>query len=154
MTLASPRVAPPCVFVLFGANGDLTQRLVFPALYNLAAEKLLPQNFAVLAVTRSEYGEQAMRDHLREGLGKYCKEACDRQIVDDIVARVSVAVADASDPASFDHLREKLADIDVAHETQGNRIFYLAIPPKGFAPTVRALGQPGSPRRSTGISHA
>lgn len=94
----SPRPAPPCVFVLFGANGDLTQRLVFPALYNLAVQNLLPKAFAVLAVTRSEFGEQAMRDHLREGLGKYCKEACDRQVVDDLVSRVSVAVADAGDP--------------------------------------------------------
>jgi glucose-6-phosphate 1-dehydrogenase len=150
LTHSTPRPAPPCIFVLFGANGDLTQRLVFPALYNLAAEKLLPQDFAVLAVTRSQYGEDAMREHLRDGLGKYCKETCDRQIVDDLVSRVSVAVADASDPASFDRLRETLADIDAKHGTCGNRIFYLAIPPKGFAPTVRALGAAGLTKENGG----
>jgi glucose-6-phosphate 1-dehydrogenase len=142
MTL-SPRCAPPCVFVLFGANGDLTQRLVFPALYNLAVQKLLPEAFAIVAITRSEFGEKAMRDHLRAGLGKYCKEKCDTQIVDDLVSRVGVAVADASDPGSFDRLRKQLEAIDGRRHTQGNRIFYLAIPPKGFAPTVQALGAAG-----------
>jgi glucose-6-phosphate 1-dehydrogenase len=148
MTPPSSRIAPPCVFVLFGANGDLTHRLVFPALYNLAVHNLLPQKFAVVAVTRAEFGEQAMRDHLREGLGKYCREQCDLRIVDDLVSRVFVAVADAGDPASFDRLREQLADVDARQETRGNRIFYLAIPPKGFGPTVRALGQAGLTKES------
>ena len=82
MTALPAAPAPPCVFVLFGANGDLTARLVFPALYNLAAQNLLPKNFAVVAVTRVEFGETKMRDHLRESLGKYCKEKCDLAIVE------------------------------------------------------------------------
>ena len=139
MTDAHTRPAP-IVFVLFGANGDLTARLVFPALYNLSAQKLLPESFAVVAVTREEYGETAMRDHLRESLGKYCKEKCDRTIVDDLVSRVTVAVADARDQKSFEALGAHLADVDAKCGTKGNRIFYLAIPPAGFAPTVRALG--------------
>ncbi len=151
MTAAS-RTAPPCIFVLFGANGDLTQRLVFPALYNLAVQNLLPKAFAILAVTRSEFGEQAMRDHLREGLGKYCKEKCEREIVDDLVARVSVAVADASEPTSFERLRAAIQRIDAAAGTCGNRIFYFAIPPKGFAPTVRALGAVGLTKENGGFA--
>ena len=143
MTLSAARTAPPCAFVLFGANGDLTQRLVFPALYNLAVQKLLPPAFAILAVTRGEFGDSAMRDHLRGGLNKFCTQPLDRGIVDDLVARVSTVVADASDPASFVRLRDALAAADAAHGTQGNRIFYLAVPPKGFIPTVRALGNAG-----------
>ena len=146
----SPRCAPPCVFILFGANGDLTHRLVFPALYNLAVQKLLPDAFAIVAITRSEFGEKAMRDHLREGLGMYCKEKCDTQIVNDLVSRVSVAVADGSDPGSFDRLRDQLAAIDDERRTQGNRIFYLAIPPKGFASTVQALGAAGLTKEQDG----
>ncbi len=146
----SPRCAPPCVFILFGANGDLTHRLVFPALYNLAVQKLLPDAFAIVAITRSEFGEKAMRDRLREGLGMYCKEKCDTQIVNDLVSRVSVAVADASDPGSFDRLRDQLAAIDDERRTQGNRIFYLAIPPKGFASTVQALGAAGLTKEQDG----
>ena len=155
MTLAStplgpPRNAPPCVFVLFGANGDLTQRLVFPALYNLAAQKLLPQNFAVVAVTRTPFDETKMRDHLRDGLTKFAAPPLDKALAEDLLARVSVAEADASDPASFGRLATTLAAIDTAQGTQGNRIFYLAIPPKGFAPTVRALGAAGLTKQADG----
>ncbi|HMN72134.1 MAG TPA: glucose-6-phosphate dehydrogenase [Rhodoblastus sp.] len=150
MSFAPPRPAPPIVFVLFGANGDLTARLVFPALYNLAAQKLLPEAFAIVAVTREDYGEKAMRDHLRESLGKYCNEKCDLAVVDDLVARVTVVVADAADPKSFEALGAHLEDIDAKNGVKGNRIFYLAIPPAGFAPTVRALGAAGLTRRKNG----
>ncbi len=150
MSLMPARPAPPIVFVLFGANGDLTARLVFPALYNLAAQKLLPESFAVVAVTRVEYGEKKMRDHLRESLGKYCNEKCDLAVVEDLVSRVSVAVADASEPKSFETLGAHLKEIDAKHGTKGNRIFYLAIPPAGFAPTVKALGAAGLTRQTNG----
>ncbi len=151
MIAVPARPAPPTVFVLFGANGDLTQRLVFPALYNLAAEGLLPKAFAVVAVTRVEFGQKAMRDHLREGLGKYCKEQCDLAVVDDLVSRVTTVTADAADSKSFDSLRAHLADIDTKSGTQGNRIYYLAIPPAGFAPTVRALGAAGLTHQKDGV---
>ncbi|HTV70223.1 MAG TPA: glucose-6-phosphate dehydrogenase, partial [Rhizobiaceae bacterium] len=42
--------AGPCTMVIYGAAGDLTKRLVVPALYNLAASKLLPNEFAVVGV--------------------------------------------------------------------------------------------------------
>ncbi|MDE2361580.1 MAG: glucose-6-phosphate dehydrogenase [Hyphomicrobiales bacterium] len=143
MTLSSIRKAPPCAFVLFGANGDLTHRLVFPALYNLAVQKLLPEGFAIIAVTRSEFGEREMRDHLRDGLKQFCKPPVDEKVANALLERVQTVVADASDPASFETLKKTLADADEKHDTHGNRIFYLAIPPKGFAPTVQALGKAG-----------
>ncbi len=150
MTSTPAKPAPPCIFVLFGANGDLTARLVFPALYNLAAQNLLPKAFAVVAVTRADFDETAMREHLREGLGKYCKEKCDLAVVQDLVSRVTTITADASDPKSFDRLRAHIAEIDKQRGAQGNRIFYLAIPPAGFAPTVRALGQSGLTQQNDG----
>mgnify|MGYP002713925789 FL=1 len=40
----------PCSFIIFGATGDLTHRLVVPALYNLAAGNLLPDKFCVVGI--------------------------------------------------------------------------------------------------------
>ncbi|MDE1932116.1 MAG: glucose-6-phosphate dehydrogenase, partial [Alphaproteobacteria bacterium] len=48
-----PRRADPCTLVVFGASGDMTQRLLMPALYHLAAAKLLPDGFTVIGVARS-----------------------------------------------------------------------------------------------------
>jgi len=53
-TAATPRPADPCCLVIFGASGDLTHRLLVPALYNLEVSGLLPEAFALIGVARSE----------------------------------------------------------------------------------------------------
>src|SRR5205814_4850877 len=55
----SPRQADPCAFVIFGAAGDLTKRLLVPALYNLAVSRLLPDGFAVFGIARGEMSDDA-----------------------------------------------------------------------------------------------
>src|SRR3972149_5026807 len=60
-------VPPPCLLVLFGASGDLTKRKLVPALFGLFREKLLPEGFAVLGVSRTPYTDDAFRDYLRDG---------------------------------------------------------------------------------------
>ncbi len=60
--------APPCLLVLFGATGDLTQRLLLPSLYNLAASHLLPDGFTLLGTASEDWTEDKFRDHIRETL--------------------------------------------------------------------------------------
>src|SRR5207245_4139194 len=60
--------AGPCVMVVFGAAGDLTRRKLVPALYNLAQEKLLPRNFAVLGVSVDELNTAQFREHVTQFL--------------------------------------------------------------------------------------
>jgi glucose-6-phosphate 1-dehydrogenase len=59
-----PRPADPCAMVIFGAGGDLTKRLVVPALYNLSRTKVLPDKFALIGVDRAEGDAESWRDHL------------------------------------------------------------------------------------------
>ncbi len=54
--------APPCTLVIFGAGGDLTKRLLMPAIYNLAKAKLLSEKFAIIAVDRTPKPIEAYRD--------------------------------------------------------------------------------------------
>jgi glucose-6-phosphate 1-dehydrogenase len=63
-----PSPAAPCAMVIFGAGGDLTKRLVVPALYNLAHTKILPENFALIGVDLAQWTAENWRDHLREAL--------------------------------------------------------------------------------------
>ena len=58
----------PCSFVVFGATGDLTHRLVIPALYNLAAADLLPEKFCVVGIARKGMSNDDMRESLLKGL--------------------------------------------------------------------------------------
>ena len=54
----------PCVLVIFGAAGDLTKRLLMPALYNLRRAKLLPEEFALVGVARSDSNDESFRRDL------------------------------------------------------------------------------------------
>ena len=150
MTTATPAPANPCIFVLFGATGDLTQRLVFPALYNLGLQKLLPDSFAVVAITRDGTERPVMQKALREGLEKYAGQPLDHTLAQSLIDRVDVFQADVKDAESFTRLHDMLESVDQAQATCGNRIFYLAIPPAGFAPTVQALGAAGMAKPKDG----
>ena len=50
----------PCSFVIFGVTGDLAHRLVIPALYNLAATDLLPDNFCIVGIARNGMSNDAL----------------------------------------------------------------------------------------------
>src|SRR5262249_57585991 len=60
--------APPCVLVIFGGTGDLTRRLLIPALRNLRRDGLLAENFALIGLGSRDIGDEGFRQHLREGL--------------------------------------------------------------------------------------
>src|SRR5206468_3083382 len=65
--LADPddRPAPPAVFVIFGASGDLTSRKLMPAVERLALRRLLPASFAVVGVARTEMDDDDFRERMR-----------------------------------------------------------------------------------------
>src|SRR5215813_11638983 len=63
--------AGPCCLVIFGASGDLTHRLLVPALYNLAAGGLLPDAFAIIGIARREMSNDAFRSDLAQALRRF-----------------------------------------------------------------------------------
>ena len=69
-----PKPADPCVMVIFGATGDLTKRLVIPALYNLSRTKMLPEHFALIGVARAEGTAESWRDEPLRHAEKLCRQ--------------------------------------------------------------------------------
>ncbi len=133
----------PCSLVLFGVRGDLTHRLVTPALYNLAATGLLPDQFCMVGVARKGTTDDAMRDDLMKGLRKFATRPVDEAIARRLLSCASAIEADPAEPASFDAMRERLDALEKARGTAGNRLFYLATPPSAFLPIARELGRTG-----------
>ncbi|NEW88136.1 MULTISPECIES: glucose-6-phosphate dehydrogenase [Rhodopseudomonas] len=137
----SNQVPDGCAFVIFGVTGDLTHRLVIPALYNLAEAGLLPEKFCVVGVTRKEMASDDLRESLIQGLRKYATRPVDEKIADQLLYCVTAVSADPSEPDSFDRLRERLEKLEASRNTGGNRLFYLATPPDAFAPIATELGR-------------
>jgi glucose-6-phosphate 1-dehydrogenase len=141
---SAPQKKPdPCAFVIFGVTGDLTHRLVIPALYNLAASNLLPEKFCVVGVARKGTTSEGLRDDLMKGLRKFATQPVDEVVAKRLLECVTAIEADPKEPASFDAMREKLDQLEAARGTGGNRLFYLATPPNAFLPISRELGRTG-----------
>jgi glucose-6-phosphate 1-dehydrogenase len=140
----------PCSFIIFGVTGDLTHRLVIPALYNLAATDLLPDKFCVVGVARKAMSNDELRERLMKGLHQFATRPVDDAIAKRLLECVTCIAADPSDPASFDRLREQLEELEARRQTGGNRLFYLATPPDAFAPIIRELGRTGLLREEKG----
>src|SRR5260221_654813 len=140
-TTAAP--ADPCCFVIFGASGDLTHRLLMPALYNLAAGGLLPDAFSIIGVARGEKSDEAFRDDLVKGLRHFATVKIENEVVDRLLSCVGYVSGDADDSATYQKLEQVLARVERERDTHRNRLFYLATPPTAFAPIGRHLGQTG-----------
>jgi glucose-6-phosphate 1-dehydrogenase len=129
--------------VIFGVTGDLTHRLVIPALYNLAAGDLLPEKFCVVGVARKGMSSDELIDSLMKGLRQYATRPVDEAVAKRLFSCVTAIGADPSDPASFDAMRDRLDKLEAKRETGGNRLFYLATPPSAFLPISKELGRTG-----------
>ena len=132
-----------CSFVIFGVTGDLTHRLVIPALYNLAAADLLPERFCVVGIARKGMSSEGLRESLLKGLHRFATRPVDEKIAKRLLECVTSIEADPTEPASFDAMRERLEKLEANRATGGNRLFYLAIPPTAFAPIAEQLGRTG-----------
>src|SRR6202008_454610 len=82
VTLAKQKKPDPCSIVIFGVTGDLAHRLVIPALFNLAANDLLPDNFCIVGIARQGMSSEELTVSLTEGLHKYATRK-----VDDAIAK-------------------------------------------------------------------
>src|SRR5262249_1097492 len=139
----SQKKPDPCSFVIFGVTGDLTHRLVIPALYNLAAGDLLPEKFCLVGVARKGISTEALLGDLMKGLRKFATGPVDDKTAERLFSCFSVIEADVREPESIDAMRDKLDALEKARGTGGNRLFYLATPPSAFLPIARELGRTG-----------
>jgi len=134
------KVAGPCVFVLFGAAGDLTKRKLIPALFNLVRAKLLPDNFALIGVSVDDLNVEAFRHQVSEFLPRGDDAA---EPLNWLRQRLFYERGDFGDPDTFSKLAQRLSAIDAERNTGGNYLFYLATAPKFFASIVQQLGKAG-----------
>jgi glucose-6-phosphate 1-dehydrogenase len=121
--------------VIFGAGGDLTRRLLVPALYNLSHTGLLPDRFAVVGVDIADRTAEAWHSSLREMLQSFVGNPNSESRIDAIddtawqrlAGRMSYVQGDLNDRGLFDKLRLHLQDVARQQQTGGNCLFYLAV---------------------------
>ncbi|HUF52699.1 MAG TPA: glucose-6-phosphate dehydrogenase [Dehalococcoidia bacterium] len=131
----------PCCLVIFGASGDLTARMLLPALYNLALDRRLPPRFAMVGFARTEWTDEEFRDHARKAVEEHSRRKVDPDVWSTFASALHYMHGGYNDPTSHDRLSEKLEAVQEAHNTGGNHLFYLAVPPTAFDDIVAQLGR-------------
>ena len=153
-----PPVAPPCVMVIFGAAGDLTKRLVVPALYDLVRAQRLPPQFQLVgldlaAKTAEEWSGglmQMMNEFVRESSGEFHIDRLDEASWRWLTDRMTYLQGDLNDSETYRRLGGHLAELDARAGTAGNYLFYLAVADRFFGPVVSGLGAAALVRETEG----
>ncbi len=148
--LSETRTVDPCIMVIFGATGDLTQRKLLPALYSLAADQPpLPANFTVVGVARRDWSTDYFRSYVQEGIKQYARQPYDETLWESFSKGISYCQVEFDDDAAYRVLAETLDQLDRERGTNGNRIFYLATPPRYYSDIVSRMGAAGLVKRTT-----
>jgi glucose-6-phosphate 1-dehydrogenase len=131
-----------CAMAIFGAGGDLTKRKLFPALYNLAKSKLLPEGFAIIGASREPYTTEQFRAKTTAEMKEFLTGSYG-DAWEWFANRLYYIPGDFNDPALYKRIQDQLAEVDKEHGTCGNRLFYLATSPTFFPIVVKQLGAAG-----------
>ncbi len=135
--------APPCVFVLFGATGDLAARKIAPALYNLARRDLLAETMAVLGVARREKTDHEFREEMAEAIRSHSAEPVDEALLAAFLKRWHYHVTHVDAAEEYRSLADRLAELDTQTDTGGSRLYYLATLPAHFGVAAGNLASAG-----------
>ncbi|MGI8605028.1 MAG: glucose-6-phosphate dehydrogenase [Verrucomicrobiales bacterium] len=122
----------PCTLVIFGATGDLTHKLLIPALYNLALDGELPPTLKVIAFARRPKGSEEIRAEYAETNRKHSRQGHNDEFWERFSQRIVYHRAEFGDANGYGSLRELLEQVDRDRGGPGNRLFYLASAPDDF----------------------
>ncbi|MEA9589352.1 glucose-6-phosphate dehydrogenase [Xanthomonas sp. WHRI 10064A] len=142
---------PPCIIVVFGARGDLTKRLVMPALYNLRRAGALGEEFAIVGMDHGDISERAWRSNMGQSMtqllssrdAEFQTDEFDTDTWDWLRERMHYLRGDFTDLGAYQALDGVLEKLHKRYGTQGNVLFYLATAARFFEPVLLNLGEAG-----------
>jgi len=129
------------VLAIFGASGDLTRRKLFPALYALAYRRLLPERFSVVGVARSEQTTAQFRAAMKQAVKDFGHDPFRQDVWDSLAKSLRYIATEFDSDAGEDSVAQLLDECDKDNGTEGNRVYYLAVPPQAFETVVEEIGE-------------
>lgn len=135
------------LFVIFGASGDLAKRKLIPALYSLYVQNLLPDQFALLGISRSNFSDSVFREKMKSSLKEF-KVINDLSKVDHFLQKIFYESADSSEPKDFIIIKNRLKKLREEFSIGGNTIFYLSTPPELYSIIPKNLASHGLNRQN------
>ena len=141
--LQQDRVPEPQILIIFGASGDLTQRKLVPALYQMKLERRLPSELTIVGVARREWSHDYFREQMRIGIEEFGGGLQSQELWNDFAKGIFYCPGNIDKPEDYQKLKELLNQLDEERGTRGNRVFYLSVAPRYFGEATQQLGVAG-----------
>jgi glucose-6-phosphate 1-dehydrogenase len=135
------RTPPPCLMVIFGASGDLTQRSLLPSVFELELKGLLPERFTVLGYAQEAWSDEVFRVRMQEA-AKKCS-GFDARRWDGFASRLHYLPGDFSELQDYHSLKQRIVELQCESELPDNVFFHLAAPPAFFGVIAENLKKGG-----------
>jgi len=132
----------PVIFIIFGATGDLNQRKLAPALYNLYLDGWMPEQFAIIGTGRSRLSDQDFANRMQQAIDRFSRSGKTGESQwEQFAQHLSYLPADANDPAAYRAFGERIGQLDKEWGLRANVIYYLAVAPVFFPVISRNIHQ-------------
>jgi glucose-6-phosphate 1-dehydrogenase len=138
-----PRIPEPGALVIFGATGDLAQKKLIPAIYDLANRGLLPPGFALIGFARRDWDHGDFAKVVRGAAEQHARTPWREEVWARLASALRFVSGSFEDDTAFDQLAQTLDDLRDSHGIGGNAAFYLSIPPAAFPMVLKQLARTG-----------
>ena len=143
-----PRIAGPCVLVIFGVTGDLSRKKLMPAVYDLANRGMLPPGFGLVGFARRDWANQDFAKEVHDAVKEHARTPFREEVWEQLLEGIRFVPGSFDDDEAFERLRDTIQELDEARGTGGNHAFYLSIPPTGFETVTAQLRKHGMAERT------
>ncbi|MDR9362833.1 MAG: glucose-6-phosphate dehydrogenase [Microbacteriaceae bacterium] len=137
------RIAGPSGLIIFGITGDLAQKKLLPAVYDLSNRGLLPPSFSLVGFGRREWSNEQFIDVARESVRVHARTGFNEKVWTQLVEGFRFVSGNFDDPEAFQNLKQEIASLDKKRGTAGNHAFYFSIPPADFPKVAKQLSDSG-----------
>ena len=141
--LRLPRIAGPCSLVIFGVTGDLAQKKLLPAVYDLANRGLLPPSFGLTGFARRDWTQERFIEFVKAAVQAHCRTPFKESTWRNLAAGIRFVQGTFDDPEAFERLSATVQELDRDRGTQGNHAFYMSVPPRAFPQVAKQLAASG-----------
>lgn len=116
---------------IFGGSGDLNQRKLTPALFNLSIDGMMPEKYAIIGTGRTDYSNENFRDHLHKGIIEFSRRKEDANgRWDKFSQNISYLRMDVDKPESYQPIKTIIETHEAKWDAKADVIFYLAVAPQ------------------------
>src|ERR1051325_8066697 len=130
---------PPVMFFIFGGSGDLNQRKLTPALYNLFLDGAMPQKFSIVGIARSDYDDASYKKHLLEGIENFSRRKDENNKWSEFADHISYLKLDAANANDYAQLNNIVPQKEQEFNEHPSIIFYMAVAPQIVPDIIKNL---------------